>query len=233
MQYYEKSGLTGARILNRVEKFFDFHPQLRRLFDVSEVPAESSLPETSPAPSSSSNAPEQHQSQDPSFACIVEQLVKEPVVLYKEKLNYKLPGGDGFRPHQDAQAGWDRYGHTLHFSLLFAVDDATIENGCLELVRGRHKEGLLGPMWEELPQDVIDQMEWIPMPTKPGDVLIFDSFVPHRSKPNMTSTSRRALYITYNLASEGDFRSEYFHDKRISFPPDIERQQGIEYRYRI
>jgi len=30
-------------------------------------------------------------------------------VLFKEKVNFKMPGGDGFKPHQDSQAGWDRY----------------------------------------------------------------------------------------------------------------------------
>jgi 2-aminoethylphosphonate dioxygenase len=31
-------------------------------------------------------------------------LLGEPAVLYKEKINYKLPGGAGCSPHQDAPA---------------------------------------------------------------------------------------------------------------------------------
>jgi hypothetical protein len=38
---------------------------------------------------------------------------------------------------------------------------------------------------------------------QPGDVLFFDSFVCHRSAPNLTSSSRRLLYSTYAMRSEG------------------------------
>src|SRR5262245_58410853 len=39
----------------------------------------------------------------------VDQLLDEPVCLFKEKINFKMPGGAGFEPHQDQQAGWSRY----------------------------------------------------------------------------------------------------------------------------
>ena len=39
----------------------------------------------------------------------VGQLFGENAVLFKEKINFKMPGGDGFKPHQDAQAGWEEY----------------------------------------------------------------------------------------------------------------------------
>jgi len=64
-------------------------------------------------------------------------------------------------------------------------------------------------------------------------VLFFDSYVPHASKANTTSSSRRILYLTYNGASQGDHRTRYFADKRANFPPDIERKPGVEYRFRV
>src|SRR5262249_6351722 len=52
-------------------------------------------------------------------------LLGEPAVLYKEKVNYKHPGGAGFAAHQDALA----YPHVpVSVSCLVAVDDATAEN---------------------------------------------------------------------------------------------------------
>jgi ectoine hydroxylase-related dioxygenase (phytanoyl-CoA dioxygenase family) len=51
----------------------------------------------------------------------------------------------------------------------------------------------------------------------PGDLLWFDSYVPHHSGTNVTDTSRRALYLTYNAASAGDFRSTYYEDKEATF----------------
>ena len=60
-------------------------------------------------------------------------LLGEPAVLYKEKVNYKLPGGAGYAPHQDAPA----YPFVAkHVSCLVAIDDAGIDNGCLEVVSG-------------------------------------------------------------------------------------------------
>ena len=35
----------------------------------------------------------------------VAQLLGEDAVLFKEKVNFKYPGADGFKPHQDQQAG--------------------------------------------------------------------------------------------------------------------------------
>ena len=39
----------------------------------------------------------------------VSQLFGEEAILFKEKINFKMPGGDGFKPHQDSQAGWNVY----------------------------------------------------------------------------------------------------------------------------
>jgi len=44
---------------------------------------------------------------------------------------------------------------------------------------------------------------------------------------------RRVLYITYNRASEGDWREQYYADKRKSFPPDCEREAGKVYEYKV
>jgi hypothetical protein len=60
-------------------------------------------------------------------------LLGEPAVLYKEKINYKLQGGAGYSPHQDAPA----YPMIdVHVSAMVAVDDADGSNGGLELVSG-------------------------------------------------------------------------------------------------
>ena len=63
--------------------------------------------------------------------------------------------------------------------------------------------------------------------------MFFDSFTPHRSAPNLTAAPRRVLYVTYNRASEGDHRAHYYADKRASYPPDIEREPGREYVFRV
>jgi hypothetical protein len=64
-------------------------------------------------------------------------------------------------------------------------------------------------------------------------VIFFDSYVPHASGPNLTQTARRILYLTYNLASAGDHRAQYFADKHASFPPDIDRDPSKTYEFRV
>jgi ectoine hydroxylase-related dioxygenase (phytanoyl-CoA dioxygenase family) len=156
-------------------------------------------------------------------------LMGAPVVLFKDKINFKMPGGAGFKAHQDQQAGWTVYA-PLFVTAMVTLDAATLENGCLEVSAGRHREGLIGEQWKPLEEQGLDLQA---IPSGPGDVIFFDSFVPHASKPNLTDSPRRILYITYNLASEGDHRERYFADKHASFPPDIDRDREKTYVFRV
>ncbi|REJ68847.1 MAG: phytanoyl-CoA dioxygenase family protein [Planctomycetota bacterium] len=145
----------------------------------------------------------------------VSQVMGEPAVLYKEKINYKYPGGGGYAAHQDAPA----YEFIKkHVTCLIAIDANTPENGCLFFCPGRHKEGFIG--LDDvgcITPEVAETLEWHATPTEPGDVLFFSSYAPHKSPPNNSNQSRRALYLTYNAAAEGDLRSAYYEDKRATF----------------
>ncbi len=156
-------------------------------------------------------------------------LLGGPVVLFKDKINFKMPGGAGFKAHQDQQAGWTAYA-PLFVTAMVTLDAATLENGCLEVAAGRHREGLIGEQWKPLEERGLDLQA---LPTAPGDVIFFDSFVPHASKPNLTDSPRRILYITYNLAIQGDHRERYFADKHAAFPPDIDRDREKTYVFRV
>ncbi len=144
-------------------------------------------------------------------------LLGEPAVLYKEKINYKLPGGAGYAPHQDAPAY--RFVHT-HVSCMVAVDDSLVDNGCLEVVSGRHHELLPVDDAGCIRPDVVEAMEWAPVEVRAGETLWFHSRTPHRSGPNQGTTPRRALYPTYNAASEGDLRAAYYEQKRAELVAD-------------
>ncbi|MGG1680088.1 phytanoyl-CoA dioxygenase family protein [Neobacillus sp. NRS-1170] len=203
MKYYENSLKDSTKILNRIENFLPYHSELNELVNGEWMLG------------------------------LVSQLFGEEAVLFKEKINFKLPGGEGFKPHQDVQAGWDEYGHTLHISVAICIDEANENNGCLECALGEHKKGLLGPMYEELPKEAVDKLDWVSYPMQPGDMIIFDSYTPHRSGPNLTDTTRRMIFLTFNKLSQGDFREEYYKNKRKNFPPDFERKPGEKYEYKI
>ncbi len=192
----------GKRVLSRIEKFADHHDGLRHIVHGSRVAGRAA------------------------------DLLGEPAVLFKEKINFKMPGGGGFEAHQDIQPGWDDY-VPYFISVLITIDDSTIENGCLEFAAGQHRRGMIGERWKPLTAAQLQGVEFVPYPTAPGDTVFFDCFVPHQSAANLTSSPRRNLYITYNRRSDGDYRERYFAEKRGSYPPDNEREAGKEYRFRV
>lgn len=202
MVYYEDSLLvTDARVLSRIENFCPYHPGFDQLLRGTAVMQ------------------------------LMESALREPAFLFKDKINFKVPGSDGFRAHQDVQAGWDVYA-PLHLTLMISIDTSTVENGCLEIARGCPRGQLLGTMWEPL-ADPSPGIEYEAMPTAAGDAVVFDSFVPHRSMPNGTDTARRVLYVTYNAEASGDHRAQYYADKRRNFPPDCERDPEKTYAFRV
>jgi ectoine hydroxylase-related dioxygenase (phytanoyl-CoA dioxygenase family) len=163
---------------------------------------------------------------DEKFRPCVEGILGKKVNQFKDKMNWKLPGGGAFKAHQDHMA-WSDFPPKYYVTLAIPVDNCTAENGCLEMVRGRHKEGIfdgehgtIGKKWE-------DEFNWESLYAKVGDIILFDSFVPHRSGPNVSNGSRRVIYLTYNLSDEGDYYEEYFASKRKNFPPDFERKGPV------
>jgi 2-aminoethylphosphonate dioxygenase len=203
MVYGEKSLQDSERrLINRIENFYPYHAGFKALFDGEKLLGR------------------------------VDDLFGEPAVLFKDKINFKLAGGDGFKPHQDQQAGWSTYAD-LFITAMVSIDSTTAENGCLELCAGQHTRGLLGEEWKPLTDDDMRQLGGRAVPTRPGDAVFFDSYTPHASSPNLTAERRRVLYITYNRRSAGDHRVQYFADKRKSFPPDIERDPNRTYTFRV
>lgn len=144
-------------------------------------------------------------------------LLGEPAVLYKEKVNYKLPGGAGYAPHQDAPA----YPFiATHVSCMVAVDDAHVGNGCLEVVSGMHHELLATDDVGCVRADLVADMTWAAVEVRAGQTLWFHSRTPHRSGPNASTEARQALYPTYNALSEGDLREDYYREKLAAFAAD-------------
>jgi ectoine hydroxylase-related dioxygenase (phytanoyl-CoA dioxygenase family) len=113
---------------------------------------------------------------------------------------------------------------------MVSIDAATVENGCLDMAVGQHSGGLLAMSEAQvLSEKSVEELDWTPLETESGDLVLFGSFIPHRSGPNRSEVARRAAYITYNAASLGRRRSDYYTEKRRVFPPEIERVPGRDY----
>tara|TARA_B100001146_G_C16156147_1_gene423504 strand:- start:126 stop:899 length:774 start_codon:yes stop_codon:yes gene_type:complete len=196
MGYYETSLNNGKRILTRLENFVDYHKKFHDLI-YSEKIIDS-----------------------------VESLLGEKCVIFKDKINFKNPGGAGFKPHQDAISRWDDY--TSYFmNVLICTDKGTIENGCLEVAAGFHNKGFLGPYDAPIPDEYLKKMNFVPLEHTLGDVVFFDGFTPHQSKENKSKDPRTNVYLTYNKLSDGDQRQKYFTRKRRELPPDNERGENF------
>lgn len=202
MMYFEKSRSDGSRILCRIENFVPHHKGFAKLIT------------------------------DCRMQQAVSELFGAEAVLFKDKINFKLPGGDGFKAHQDVQAGWDEFAD-LHITAMVAIDATNEANGSLEMIAGMHTQGVLGEMWAPLTDEDTNHVAYQPVHCQPGDAVFFDSYAPHRSEPNRTDTARRVLYITYNQAAQGDSREQYYADKRRNYPPDIERDPGKDYAFKV
>tara|TARA_B110001454_G_scaffold113935_1_gene106721 strand:+ start:11933 stop:12706 length:774 start_codon:yes stop_codon:yes gene_type:complete len=192
MGYYETSLKDGNRILTRLENFVNFNKKFHDLV------------------------------YSPKIIDSVEDLLGEKCVLFKEKINFKNPGGSGFKPHQDAISRWDDYASDF-MNVLVCTDKGTLDNGCLEVAAGFHDKGLLGPYDAPIPDEYLKKMDFQPLQHMLGDVVFFNSFTPHQSQENKTELPRTNIYLTYSKLSQGDHREKYFTRKRKELPPDNER----------
>ncbi|MGI9430304.1 MAG: phytanoyl-CoA dioxygenase family protein, partial [Bythopirellula sp.] len=139
---------------------------------------------------------------------LMEQLLADEVYHYHHKMMMKEPrGGGAWEWHQD-------YGYWYNFGCLYpdmascfiAVDRASRENGCLQVLRGSHKIGRIdhGKSGEQVGADLErvaaarEQHELVYCEMNPGDALFFHSNLLHRSDQNLSDQPRWSLICCYN-----------------------------------
>lgn len=163
---------------------------------------------------------------------VIEDLAGESLSLFKDKCNLKHPGGGAFSPHQD-MAAYYHFGPTYFVTAAVFLDDATRENGCLEMA-GNYRQEVVqarenveslfgdfpfldfydgGPKNGDIQDHVCRALSWEPVEACRGDLVLFDAFVPHRSQANHSQNKRRVCFFTFNAASEGDHYEAYYHAK--------------------
>lgn len=159
---------------------------------------------------------------------ICSQLFQEDAVLFKEKINFKLSGGAGFASHQDTPAYIGLAEE--HISCMVCIDPSTIENGCLQVSPGRYSKGEI-PLTSDgvITASAESQLVFRHIECKTGDLVFFDGYLPHRSHKNASLTNRRAMFLTYNKAVEGNFHEEYY-DAKHSRMRDFDSSKSISFQ---
>ena len=151
----------------------------------------------------------------------------EEMVLYKEKLNLKPPGGSGFAPHLDAPSlrvalGDD--GPQTFVTVMVAIDNMTVANGCLRICTGawseKHHCPIVTPEQDgnpdaggragAIPLDESEKLDFGDILCQGGDIVAFNGWAPHRSAGNVSPFPRRAVFLTYNPKREGDCHDRYY-----------------------
>ncbi len=109
--------------------------------------------------------------------------------------------------HRDVKQ-WSR---TI-FTVLFYLQETTVENGCTVAVPGSHHfSGLDGRLREhEWTPEVLEQAVPVPMPE--GGMLVIDSMIMHGAGENKTTDTRMSMTIGYHSVDE---LSEIRNPKRL------------------
>jgi ectoine hydroxylase len=149
----------------------------------------------------------------------VESLLGGEVYHYHSKMILKdARVGGAWAWHQD-------YGYWYQNGVLFpdlcsamiAVDKATRQNGCLQVLRGSHKMGrvdhvLAGEQAGADPERVLEaekRLDLVHVELDPGDVLFFHANLLHSSAANKTEQARWAMICCYNAASNNPYRDSH------------------------
>jgi ectoine hydroxylase-related dioxygenase (phytanoyl-CoA dioxygenase family) len=150
-------------------------------------------------------------------------------VLFKDKVNFKPPKGEGFFAHYDgvfqfmnsdgeSKNGWYEYGNDFN-NVLITLDDFNDKNGPLEIARkhiGNFDELLKNTACDGSPNlknEVEVECDFIPLVCRAGSIIIFKHTCPHRSSANNSQKERGSLYLTYTPSDNEKIYEQYFVDK--------------------
>ena len=150
-------------------------------------------------------------SRDPRVSRIVSQSFGEPGLIFKDKLIYKLPGHPGFGPHQDIT--WYRGFPEEILAIVIAIDEASAESGAIEVAPQAHNlpnPVPFGEIRDLYSHEIPNHCLWKPVYMKPGDLLVLSSKLPHRSPPNRSKYSRRAVFYSFSPERYGDLYLDYY-----------------------
>lgn len=138
---------------------------------------------------------------------IVEDILGEDIDCFLSQFIFKNPGAWGQPWHQDSS--YFPFDRAPQVGAWLATSAATKENGCLVILPGSHKEVI----HEHLPDDRPgsnygyteikdhDFKKEMPLFLNTGDLLLFHSFLMHKSYDNKSNNRRTAM--VYHFAETG------------------------------
>ena len=133
----------------------------------------------------------------PKLVAIATRILGPDVALYWDQAVYERPEAKRDFPwHQDN--GYIPVEPAEYLTCWLALADATIANGCIWIIPGSHKHGVV----EHKETPIGKQCYFGPDPGTPvelrqGSMACFSSLMFHRSGPNLSETIRKGYVIQY------------------------------------
>ncbi len=143
---------------------------------------------------------------DEEIVDIVEQLIGADIVLWGSQAFCK-PHGDGMEVpwHQDGKFWPIRPLATC--TVWVAIDDSLLENGCLRVIPGSHREKILHQhlmekrsnvvLTQQIESKVFDPSSAIDIELEAGQMSLHDVYLIHGSNPNRSPRRRAGFAIRY------------------------------------
>lgn len=129
------------------------------------------------------------------------------IAIFRAMFMNKPAGQGTLLPwHQDR---WSYLDRDPLLTIYTALDPATRENGCVQIIRGSHKFGLLNPehgsgfLTEEQARQAVEENPVVHMELEAGEVALLHNWLLHSSDVNRSDQSRRAFSL---CAMEADTR---------------------------
>lgn len=166
--------------------------------------------------------------QDQKMLDTVAKLMSPNILLYRAiAVIKKKEVGSAFPWHQDF-AYWLK-GQAKMLGCWIALKDATVKNGCLDVIPGSHKWGVL-PMHDQDPgQPILDPIQTsqaLPVPMKAGSALFFDNLLVHKSNPNLTDHDRWAAIFEF---SAPEYKNGYHRfDRHCGWNPKTNQIEALD-----
>ena len=147
----------------------------------------------------------QNHARHPAIVDVIADLLdSDDIKLYADQLFMKPAAIGAAQPwHQDSKSFIDIYPMDL-VTAWAAIDDSTLENGCLEFVSGSHRWGLLSnEQMDEHRALIGSEPAYMPdpAPLRSGSVSFHHSLTWHASRAN-TSTARRRGYAVHYMRAD-------------------------------
>jgi len=137
---------------------------------------------------------------------IVEDLIGPTIYYHSSKLMCKPAHGGRRKPwHQDFAYWADM--QPKQVTVWGAIDPATRENGCIQVIPGSHLKGLVPHHNGEdymIDEVQIDESDIVHAVMDPGDMLFFNVLLLHASAPNLSDRPRLSTIIDFDSRPGGE-----------------------------